>query len=193
MATTTRETILDSASELMLHKSYPATTVDEICEAAGVSKGSFYHAFKTKEDMGLALLEDYYRRGTQNLMGAPWVLATDPVERLLGLLEHTRENAGNFWGNGCLLGSFATDVSETNPAMQKRISHIFSKLAGGLAPVFEPAVRAGGPSSQDLAEQYLATIEGSIVLAKGHRDPRRIAKAIELFTDYVKRLLGTPS
>ena len=55
MAQNSRKQILEAAETLVLQKGYAAATVDEICAAAGTSKGSFYHFFKSKEEMGLAL------------------------------------------------------------------------------------------------------------------------------------------
>ena len=55
--TNTQQKIFNAAKTLMLSKGYPATTVDEICESAKVSKGSFYHSFSSKEELGIRLLE----------------------------------------------------------------------------------------------------------------------------------------
>jgi hypothetical protein len=67
--TRTQEKILHAAKTLMLSKGYPATTVDEICENAKVSKGSFYHAFSSKEELGLSLLEWYHQGGAEKIFG----------------------------------------------------------------------------------------------------------------------------
>jgi TetR/AcrR family transcriptional repressor of nem operon len=190
MSQNTKDRILEVAYEIILRKGYPATTVDEICEAAQVSKGSFYHFFKTKEDMGLALLSAFYEEAQRRLFEADWVSESDPEQRLLGLLRYTENQAEAFWGEGCLLGGFAIDVAETNEVMQQKISMIFGSIAQRIAPAFEPAAGRGGPSSQELAQQYLATIEGAIVLAKAHQDAEQIARAISIFADYVKRLLA---
>ena len=53
----TKDKLIEAALRLMLAKGYPATTVDEICASAGVSKGSFYHFFATKEELALAAVQ----------------------------------------------------------------------------------------------------------------------------------------
>jgi AcrR family transcriptional regulator len=54
----TRRTILDTAEELFIQQGYTATGVAEICEAAGVSKGAFYHHFESKQAVFLVIMED---------------------------------------------------------------------------------------------------------------------------------------
>ena len=75
----------------------------------------------------------------------------------------------------------------THPQLQRRVSEKFQGLAEGLAPVFAPAAQPGGPSAKSLAENYLATIEGAIVLARAHRDPERVGAAIRIFAEQVLR------
>lgn len=55
----TRERLYESAQRLMIEKGYPATSIDEICTAAGVTKGSFFHYFGSKDQLGRELLERY--------------------------------------------------------------------------------------------------------------------------------------
>jgi TetR/AcrR family transcriptional repressor of nem operon len=189
MPTNTRHKLLEVAQDLIARKGFPATTVDEICAAAGVSKGSFYHFFKTKEEMGLALMAGFYEATQQRLFAGDWADEADPQRRLLAFLVYTEESADFFWGDGCLLGGFAIDVAETNPVMQERISMIFGSLAQRLAPIFEPAVVEDGPSAVDLAEHWLSVMEGAIVLAKGHQDQTRVARGLAVYRDHVDRLL----
>jgi TetR/AcrR family transcriptional repressor of nem operon len=191
--TSTDEKIMDAALRLMLSKGYPATTVDEICAEAGVSKGSFYHFFKTKEDLGLAAIERFYRRGAEEMQNGPFTELTDPVERALGFLDHVEARSTYLWTDGCLLGNFALELADTNPNVREQVSRMFGQLAARMAAVFEPiADRAGrnGPTARGLGEMFLAVLEGSIVLAKAHQDPGRIPQAVKRFRDYVERLVS---
>ena len=58
----TKEKLLEAAQQLMLAKGFPATTVDEICEAAGFTKGSFFHYFESKEHLGKEVLDRFYQK-----------------------------------------------------------------------------------------------------------------------------------
>lgn len=186
--------LLDAAEGLILSKGFAATRVDEICEAAGASKGGFYHLFPSKEDLGIAVLKRYYERGRERLLAGPFRRVSDPEERLFGFLDSTEAGAEELWRSGCLLGTFATELSQSNPTIAAEVARVFDSLIGEWAAIFEPVVRDKGLEDQgytarELAELYLAAIEGSIVIARAYNDPSRIPKALHRFRDYVSRIL----
>lgn len=182
-----RERIIGAALELMLGRGYSATTVDEICEAAKASKGSFYHAFASKEDLGLAALETYYDLGLQRLLSGAFADAAEPLERLIGFLKQTEAQSMNFWAHGCLLGTFAMDLAETNSTIRQRVASLFDDLAAKLAPLFAPASELHLESSPlQLAASYLIALEGSIVMARAFNDPLRIREGLASFRRQLK-------
>jgi TetR/AcrR family transcriptional repressor of nem operon len=187
----TKEKLIEAALKLMLAKGYPATTVDEICASAGVSKGSFYHFFAAKEDLALAALEAYSQRGFGALQSGSYTALEDPLERAFGFLDHAQAIAQDIWGDGCLLGNLAVELADTNETIRSRISAIFEALARRLAQVFEVVVEPGDPASPpplELAEFFLSALEGSIVLAKAHDDWGRVPAALENFRRYLGML-----
>lgn len=185
--TTAREKLLTAAQELMLERGYNATTVDDICTHAGVSKGSFYHFFDSKEGLGLATLEEYYNNGIARLMSGPFTREEDPIRRLEGFLVQTEEYSVELWGQGCLLSTFAVDLGGTHPLIRQRVAEQFDRLAMELSRLFEPlASRDGeGPTSKDLATSYLVALEGSIVLARAFNQPSRIRTGLETFRGHL--------
>ncbi len=191
---TAREKMIQAAQALMLSRGYPATTVDEICEMAGVSKGSFYHFFHSKEDMGLAVLEAFQARNDRLIADGPQAGVADPVERALALVDHLIAAAGEMWGSGCLLGNVALDLAETNPTIRQDVSDRFRRVAAGLSEGMVPlAAEAGvpdGPSAQELAEQFIIVVEGALVLAKAHKDWSYITRALDRFRRDVRRGLS---
>lgn len=187
-----RDKLVAAAETLMLSKGYPATTVDSMCAEAGVSKGSFYHFFKSKEELGLAVLDVYFTERVQPLADGPHTAAEDPVERAFVFLDHAEGIAAELWTEGCLLGTFATDISATSPRIRARVSALFDKFARGLAVVFDgvaAAGRPGAPSSVELAEHFLAVVEGSIILAKAHDDWGKFGMGIQNFRRYLRLLV----
>ena len=181
--TTARIKLLDSANQLMLERGYAATTVDEICAHAQVSKGSFYHFFDSKEELGLAALEHYYELGRERLMSGPFMKEKDAKRKLVGFLRHIEDHSEEFWGRGCLLGTFAIDLAATHPSIRQRVAEQFDQIAKRFSAMFEAvaAPRGKSPSAKELAESYLATLEGGIVLAKAFNDPQRIRQSLEAF------------
>jgi TetR/AcrR family transcriptional repressor of nem operon len=185
-----KEKIVQSAIRLMLDKGYAGTTVDEICENAGVSKGSFYHFFKAKEDIGVAALEGYIKRGEELMRLGDFMKIEDPIQRAFAYLDHAETVSKDLWGDGCLLGNFALDLARTHPAIRSRVTALFDGTIDKVAQIFQPiaSLREDGPDSSQLAEQYIAMLEGSIVLAKAHDDWKRIPRGIQAFRGYLRLL-----
>ncbi len=172
-----------SAQKLMLERGYNAATVDDICAHAGVSKGSFYHFFDSKEELGLAILEAYYNQGISTLMSGPFTREEDRTKKLLGFLKQTEKHSEEFWGHGCLLGTFAVDLAETHPLIRQRVADQFDRLTLELSRLFEPlaAPKGKSPTAREFATSYLVTLEGSIVLARAFNDSGRIRAGLETF------------
>lgn len=189
-----KERLLAAAKALVLANGYAGTTVDSICEKAGLTKGSFYHFFKSKEELGLAVLEWSMRKGGEILSEGSHAKVADPVERAFAFLRHVEHSSKELWANGCLLGTFSLELADTNERMRKTVSRMFSEVVDLFAARFAPVVEQGGgmPSAIDLANQYLAILEGSIILAKAHRDPSRIASALRAFRENLSLLTARP-
>jgi TetR/AcrR family transcriptional repressor of nem operon len=185
MANESKERLLAGAKQLFLARGYAGTTVDAICETAELTKGSFYHFFDSKEDLALAVLDWSLQRGGQVLAGGVHGRIADPVERAFAFLEHLEECSPELWSGGCLLGSFALELTDTNPRMQQAVAEMFQAVTDDFAEKLQPiaALCQGkpAPTAAELADTLLGTLEGSIVLAKAHRDPTRIPKAIRGF------------
>jgi TetR/AcrR family transcriptional repressor of nem operon len=196
-ATHSKERILTAAKELFLSRGYGATTVDAICERAKLTKGSVYYFFDSKEDLGLAVLDWSLRRGTQMLTSGRYVRIVDPVEKAFAFLKHLEKCSPEIWSGGCLLGSFAMELADTNSRMQQAVAGMFQALADTIAELLQPiaAQRAGKqtPSASELADTLLGSIEGSIILAKAYRDPTRIPKAIRGFRRSLATLITEPA
>ena len=180
--TKTQEKIFNSAKTLMLSKGYPATTVDKICANAKVSKGSFYHSFSSKEELGIRLLEWYQQGENEQLFGATFKDLDEPRQRMFGFLDHAEKSSKRLWGNGCLLASLGIELAETNPKIRNQVSGIFKKLTLRLETIFEPAAtRKGSPSAKELAEQFLIMLEGSIVLARVSKNWGAVNRGFQSF------------
>lgn len=191
---THREALLDAAQRLMLSKGYPATKVDEVCEAAGVTKGSFYHHFGSKDDLALALIDHYFGAIAGALGAGRWASVEDPRRKLLAFLDHAiRASQDGMFKRGCLLGSFALDLSETHPEIRRELDDRFARLLEVVEPVLRDALRAAGrakPKPGALAKQFMSVLQGSIVLAKAGGDHSEVASGLRCYREMVAALIA---
>lgn len=190
MTSGTREDLIGAARRLMLRQGYAATGINEICSEAGVSKGAFYHCFETKEAVTVAALESFYRAGVDELLGID-LSAVDPADALLLFVDRAAERASKLWKDGCLLGGLATEMALSSEALRREVARLFDQLAAYVAQVAEPfvaSVKADELSATAIAEDFLAIVEGAIVLSRAHRDPRRIRAALQRYAQSLRRL-----
>jgi len=175
-----RTSIVRTARSLMLKYGYSATSVDDICSKAGVTKGSFYHFFETKEELGLAVLNGFYDDGVARVAGGAYAAMHDPYRRLRGLFDHLEAIGPELWRNGCLMGNFACELAESSQIIRRRVAEIFEELVNRWVPLFQPVARSPREAAA-LAEQTLMVIEGAVVMARAHDDPSRIAAGLRRF------------
>jgi AcrR family transcriptional regulator len=185
-----KDSLLKTSYNLFLSKGYNATTVDEICKSTGVSKGSFFHYFKSKEELGLEVLKWYYAYATNLVMSGSFISEPDPVKRVFSFIDHTESISKELWGKGCLLGSFVTDLSSSNKKVAAKVSSVFSGMTEALSKIFYAVAEKNKKvTATELAEQYLLIIEGAIILAKAKNDWKKVLVAIHNFRNYVELLM----
>ncbi len=189
----TREKLLDSAQQLMLAKGFVATTVDEICEAAGVTKGSFFHYFKSKEDLGKSVLDRFCHVRLKLMQESPSQKKKDPLERVYGWVDFAIEMSKSPMAkNGCLLGNFAQELSDTHPEIRSLCARRFTEWAVLLKQELDEAKVKHLPKSrldtESLAEHFIAIIEGALIIAKAKQDIGNVEKSLRHFRRYLESL-----
>ena len=188
----TKERLLNAAQTLMLAKGFSATTVDEICEAAKLTKGSFFHYFQSKDHLGRVLLERFCAAG-QELQAGFCGKEEDPLKRVLGYVEATikccRDPA---MSKGCLLGAFAQELSDTNPQIRSACAQGFERWArhfgGELAQAKAKYAPRAAFDPHAVAEHFIALLEGSLIMAKARKDSRLVERNLTQFRSYLKTL-----
>lgn len=187
----TKERLLDAAQGLMLSKGFAATTVDEICEAAKLTKGSFFHYFKSKDELGRVLLERFCADG-QKLREAFAGADPDPLKRVYAYLDNVTKEVSRPPFKGCLLGMFAQELCERSPKIRASCEEGFASWAEAFGGALAKAKAKHAPKKsfnpQGLAEHLIAVLEGSIILAKAQQDPGVFVRNLKHFKAYVKSL-----
>src|SRR4051812_49461955 len=90
----TKRKLVDAAVKLMRLKGYNATTVDDICQDAEVTKGAFFHYFKSKEDIAKAAITNFIDYRAADSKDAPYRGVADPLQRVFGRLDFIKESVG---------------------------------------------------------------------------------------------------
>jgi TetR/AcrR family transcriptional repressor of nem operon len=189
-----RERIIDAAGELWQARSYADVGVSEICEHAEVQKGSFYHFFSSKQDLGLAVIDENWQRLGAGEMASILTGPRPPLERLALYLERGLERqlelkAATGATVGCCFGNLAVELGTVDPVLRQRLSQLFDDWAALLQGTLDDAVAAGDLPEIDTgqaARAILAYLEGLGVLIKAKDDPLSAADLLPL----VLRLAG---
>lgn len=186
-----KDRLLEAAEKLMLAKGYTATSVDEICESAKLTKGSFFHYFKSKDDLGKAVLDRYISSTHMAVQSAPFFKKSDPLQRVYGYIDFMIALSKDpKRRNGCLLGNFAQVLSDTHPYIRSQCASHFSSWAGMLKRELDETIKRHSPKahvdSHGIAEYFIALFEGSLMMAKTKRDVKIIEKNLRYFKQYLK-------
>lgn len=185
--------LVDAAVRVIREKGYEATTVDDVCAAAGLTKGAFFHHFDSKEALALAAAERFGQRADGLFASAPHRAAADPLERLLGYVELRRSLArAPLPESTCLFGTMVQEVYETHPAIRDACDAQIRAHAATLVRDILDAKRRHAPnarfSAEGLALFTQAAIQGAFVLAKAHDDPEVAAECIGHLRRYLELL-----
>jgi TetR/AcrR family transcriptional repressor of nem operon len=190
----TKKRLLDAAQELMSTKGYTATSVDDVCAASGLTKGSFFHYFEDKEHLGKQVAEQYFA-GWQKLSElAPFRRKKDPLDRVFGSIDFfIKMSRAPNW-KGCLLGTFVQELSQTHPDIRTVCAACLAELADDLSRDLELAKAKYAPRARwravSLAEHWIAVAQGATIMAKAKQDPRIFEEGLKHFKHYLKRLFG---
>ncbi len=189
--------LLDAALHVIRAKGYNATRIEDICEAAGLTKGSFFHHFDSKEALALAAAE-YWIEGTGALFAsAPYRDHADPLHRLLAYVDFRKSLLlGELPDFTCLVGTMVQEVYDTHPALREACNRSISGHAATLVPDIAEAMRQHGIraswTAESLALYTQASIQGAFILAKAKHGPGIAAACIDHLHRYIELLFNQP-
>src|ERR1700743_885750 len=166
-----RQKLLDAAMAVIREKGYVATTVDDLCERAGVAKGSFFHHFENKEALAVAAANYWSQMTSALFASAPYHAPKDPLHRVLGYSDFRRGLLkGDLPDYPCVVGMMVQEIYGTNPAIRDACNASISGHAGTLEADIAEAMKLygvkGGVTAQSLALHTQAVLPGAFVLAK---------------------------
>ena len=180
----TRNAVIAAAMRLIPVHGYNAMALDDVLRESGVGKGNFYHHFKSKEDLGHAILDQIVDGFLERTLAPCFA---DPDGAPLGqircfldrVLEAQRER--NCVG-GCVIGNLASELSDVHEGFRTRLATLFTAWQARLATALESAHRRGelvpGCDPETVARFVVASLEGAILLAKVSKDIRVMEQCV---------------
>jgi TetR/AcrR family transcriptional repressor of nem operon len=170
----TRENLIAVGLELMRKHGYGATGVQEILNAAGVPKGSFYHHFGSKEEFTAAVLERYVNLEGEHCQKVLGNLRRPPLRRLRRYFEDLIRTAGQSAPiQGCLIGSLSLEIAGTSRLLQACLRSNFARWQAVIASVLLEGIEKGDlPRStrpEALAGFLLNSWEGALLRSQADR------------------------
>lgn len=200
MEKSTKDKLLDAAIKLMRARGFNGTSVDNICAEAGVTKGSFFHYFRSKDEIAEAAVKRFADDLADQASHGQLQAIDDPVARLNARLDSAKTAMGGSsrQTKGCLIGTLAQEMALSNPELRAATESALARMAADFARDLEAAAAASRRLASDfdpknVADLYLAIIQGSLLIAKTRETTAIVGANIEHFRAYVMNLLGRPN
>lgn len=187
-AVATRTAIVAAASELIRRNGYTASTVDDICAHASVTKGAFFHHFKTKDDAVEAALGQWDAGAAAMEAGAPFHKARSPRARALGYMDlyiAVLDNPAQM--KSCLAGTTVQEVADSNEPLRDAANMCFTGAHSRFQTLLDDASRGSRKriDTAGLASLWMAAVQGSLILFKASQDASLIRRNLEHVKTYI--------
>src|SRR5450432_21980 len=175
--------LLDASMHVIRAKGYSATRIEDVCDAAGLTKGSFFHHFESKEDLALAAADHFAAMADGAFATAPYRNLADPRDRVLGYIDfRIAILRGALPDFTCLLGTMVQETYDTHPAIRAACETHISAHAAAIARDIAEAKARYAPHAPWTAESLglftQAVIQGAFVLAKAKHGPEVAADCL---------------
>lgn len=192
-----RQALLEAALRLIRERGYAATTVDDICRAAGRTKGSFFHHFASKDALAVAVADYWTEMTGAFFAAAPYQDIADPLERLLGYLAFRKAIlTGGLADFTCLAGTLVQETYDTSPEICAACAASIFGHAGTLEGMIRDARARHGVTGDwtdaSLARHTQAVLQGAFILAKAAGGPAPAAESLDHLARYIRLLFANP-
>lgn len=198
-ATKTRQKILDAAQQAVLERGFAATSVDTIQEAAGISRGTFFYHFKTKDDLARTLIERYAdadRQLIDDFMSRAETLSRDPLQQVLLFISLHEDLFKDMDGvlPGCLFASYSYEAglfdARTHDLIEGSITYWREVLGGKIREAMTAHPPTVDVDPDSVAELIYGILQGAFVLSRVRDDSSMMVEHIRHARRHVELLFG---
>jgi TetR/AcrR family transcriptional repressor of nem operon len=189
--------LLEATLRIVRAKGYAATRIEDVCAEAGLTKGSFFHHFKSKEDLALAALAHWDARSTGEFATAPYHDPDDPRDRLLAYVDFRRAIlTGELPDFTCFAGTMVQEAYGTHPEIRAACEGNICGHAKTLEADIREAMRKydvrGDWTAESLALHTQSVIQGAFILAKAKGSVAVAAESLGHLRLYLELLFARP-
>lgn len=193
----TRERILDAAERLVLAKGYSGTSIDDVLAATGLTKGAFFHHFKSKGELARVLVERFWHRDMalfEELWRRADARSDDPLQAVLLWFEMLEQTIAALDAQmvSCLFASYLYEREQFDAEVIDFIRNGFRQWSRSYETRFEQVLAAHRPRTAvtpvELAEAAICLIEGGFVLGQSYGDPTAVIRQSQHFRRYLQLL-----
>jgi TetR/AcrR family transcriptional repressor of nem operon len=189
--------LLEATLRVVRAKGYNATRIEDVCSEARLTKGSFFHHFKSKEDLALAAVAHWNARSTGEFAAAPYHDPDDPRDRLLAYVDFRKAILkGDLPEFTCFAGTIVQEVYGTHPEIRAACEETISGHARTLEAYIREAMRKydvrGDWTAESLALHTQSVIQGAFILAKAKGSAAVAAESLDHLRLYFQLLLAKP-
>ena len=190
-----RNALLMAAFGVIRRKGYSATSVDELCQAAGVTKGAFFHHFRSKDDLAVAAADHWSQVTGDFFAAAPYHHHADPLERVLGYIDFRKAIlVGQVCEFTCLVGTMVQEAYDSHPAIREACERSITAHARKIEADIDEALRARGLTpawtARSLALHTQAVLQGAFILAKATGGSNVAAESVDHLRRYIELLFS---
>lgn len=179
-----RTRLIEAANKLVQQQGFNQTTLAEIALEAKVPLGNVYYYFKTKDDIGRALIE--HRTGCHQNQFSEWDKLPDPRKRILASIKTVADNREMVAQSGCPTGSLCQELHKDGGPLAEKSAGMFSAMLGWLEAQFR--LLGMGKASSDHALHLVSALQGASLLTNAFNDPTLMLRETARLTKWVKAL-----
>ena len=169
-----RTRIVEAATDLICRNGFQQTSVDDVIREAGLcGKAHFYHYFKSKEELGYAVVQHRFEQFAEEGLSILRDPMVDPLERLDRFIDaEVASQAEQDCRGGCPFGNLVTEMADAHEGFRQRLATVFERWAGQLQSVLweaRPQLRDDADIAR-MARFIIATLEGGLLMSRVTRD-----------------------
>jgi TetR/AcrR family transcriptional regulator, transcriptional repressor for nem operon len=190
-----RLALLNAAIELVRKQGWSATSVDQLCAAAGVTKGAFFHHFASKDELGVAAARHWSEVTGPLFAEADYHRHADPLDRIFGYIDFRAAIAqGPLEAFTCFAGTTVQEVFATSDPMRAACGASIEAHAGKLAEDFRLAIALHPPrlsvTAESLAIYTQTVLQGGFVMSKARGDRAPLLEALAHLKNHLTLLFN---